>query len=573
MPVTTTPDIAVPPRRFVPDDLDPSDLDALADLVETIAGRPVASGAELEDWIRDWSELESIVMAGLARRYIAKTCDTADKKADEDYLNYELKVVPAWRTHDDRLNRIYLASPYKDDLDDEFRIFRMRKKRKAEIFREKNNPLLAKDAELGSKYNDIQGAITIDFRGETLTAQQCAAFMYEQDRATREEAFAALWKRRLQDREALEDLFEEQLGIRHEIALNAGFENYRGYRFAELLRFDYGPKDCTLFHEAVEKVVVPAATELADERKKKLGIDALRFYDTFVSLSGRPPIIPFKDEAGYLDISRKLFNAVDPVFEKDFEILARNGLLDLMSRQGKAPGGYNYPVEDVRLPFIFINAVGRHSDVQTMLHEGGHAFHTLACRDKQVLDFRDPPMEFCEVASMAMEMLALERFDRAYDADDARDAAISHLNDVVTLFPWIATIDAFQHWLYTHPGHSREERQAKWIETRKRFTPYMDWAGHEEILAHEWQRQGHLFGAAFYYIEYAIAQIGALQVWRNERGDHDAAIAAYRKALSLGGTRSLAELFAAAGGRFGMDESALGEVIPDVMAKIRALSA
>ncbi|MCZ6785661.1 MAG: hypothetical protein O7E54_00710, partial [Planctomycetota bacterium] len=197
MPVTTTPDIAVPPRRFVPDDLDPSDLDALADLVETIAGRPVASGAELEDWIRDWSELESIVMAGLARRYIAKTCDTADKKADEDYLNYELEVVPAWRTHDDRLNRIYLASQHQNDLDAEFRIFRMRKKRKAEIFREKNNPLLAKDAELGSKYNDIQGAVTVDFRGETLTAQQCAAFMYEQDRATREEAFSALWKRRL----------------------------------------------------------------------------------------------------------------------------------------------------------------------------------------------------------------------------------------------------------------------------------------------------------------------------------------------------------------------------------------
>jgi oligoendopeptidase F len=573
MSVTTTPDIQVPPRRFVPEDFDPGNLEALAGLVETIAGRPVASGSELEDWIRDWSELESFVMAGLARRYIAKTCNTADKKADEAYLKYELTVVPAWRSHDDRLNHVYLASPHKDELADEFRVFRMRKKRKAKIFREENNPLLARDAELGAKYNDIQGAITVDFRGETLTSQQCAANMYEQDRETRAEAFGALWKRRLQDRDALEGLFEEQLVIRHEIACNAGFENYRDYRFAELLRFDYRPEDCVAFHDAVEEVVVPAARELADERKKKLGIDSLRFYDTFVGLSGRPPIIPFKDEAGYLDVSRKLFNAVDPVFEKDFEILVRNGLLDLMSRQGKAPGGYNYPVEDMRLPFIFINAVGRHSDIQTMLHEGGHAFHTLACRDKEVLDFRDPPMEFCEVASMAMEMLALERFDRAYGADDARDAAISHLDDVVTLFPWIATIDAFQHWLYTHPGHSREERKEKWIETRMRFTPYMDWTGDEEVLAHEWQRQGHLYGAAFYYIEYAIAQIGALQVWRNERHDHDAAIAAYRKALGLGGTRSLAELFDVAGGRFAMDRSVLGEVIPDVMGKIRELSA
>ena len=261
------------------------------------------------------------------------------------------------------------------------------------------------------------------------------------------------------------------------------------------------------------------------------------------------------------------------MFEGEYDILERNNLLDLMSRPGKAPGGYNYGVEDIRLPFIFINAVGRHGDVQTMLHEGGHAFHSLAVRDFDVADFRDPPTEFCEVASMSMEMLAMEHFPEAYSADDARDAAVSHLNDVVTLMPWIAIIDAFQHWLYTHPGHSAEERRATWVDLRTRFTPWIDWSGLEAYRDQEWHRQGHLFGMAFYYIEYAIAQIGALQVWRNARKDEAAAIKQYRGALKLGATKSLPELFAAAGAKFAMGDEILGELIPEAVAKIESLEA
>jgi oligoendopeptidase F len=372
---------------------------------------------------------------------------------------------------------------------------------------------------------------------------------------------------------AINELWEQMLALRGRIAKNAGFGDYRDYRFAEFCRFDYTPQDCEAFHAAVEEVVVPAVAELMEERKRKLGVDSLRPWDMRVNISGREPVKPFSDSQGYIDVTRKLFEAVDPVFTGDFDLLVRNELLDLMSRPGKAPGGYMYPIEDMRLPFIFINGVGRHDDVQTLLHEGGHGFHTLAVREQDLSAYREPPIEFAEVASMAMEMLGLEKLDVVYDEDDAKQAYVAHMNDVLDTFTWVATIDAFQHWIYTHEGHSPEERVQAWTELRTRFAPWIDWSGLEEYRDHEWQRQGHLFGSAFYYIEYAIAQIGALQVWRNERQDHEAAVAAYRKALALGGSRPLPELFEAANLRFAMDKSILQELIPDVMEQRSARAA
>ena len=323
------------------------------------------------------------------------------------------------------------------------------------------------------------------------------------------------------DRERIEEVFDEMLQLRHRIALNAGFENYRDYRFRALCRFDYEPAQCYEFHEAVEEVVVPAVRELTARRIDKLGLDSLRPWDRVVSPFGRSPEPPFEDEKEYIKKTRALFQAVDPVFEEDFDILQRNGLLDLMSRTGKAPGGYMYPIEDMRLPFIFFNAVGTHSDIQTLLHEGGHAFHTLATREEPLGDYRSAPMEFCEVASMSMELFGLERIDEIYAPEDSREHKYLQFEGIVDLFGWVATIDAFQHWLYTHPGHSRQERREEWVELASRFSPHIDWSGMEDHFAYLWHRQGHLFSQPFYYIEYAIAQIGALQAWLAESRDHD----------------------------------------------------
>ena len=571
MQLTTSPDIGAPETRFLPAGFDPSDPEAVAAQVERLLERPIDGPSALEAWILDRGELGSIVGAGLARRYIAMTCDTKDDSAKESYLSYQKNVIAPFRDLDNRLNEKFLSCPHLDALPERYALYVKRKRKEKDLYREENTPLHTKDSELSAKYAEIQGAVTVEFRGETLTAQQVGAKLEETDRDLREDAWRSLASRRQQDAPKISDLFDEMVALRTKIARNAGFDDYRDYRFEEFQRFDYGPEDCFAFHDAVEKHVVPAVLEIAEWRKNELGLPSLRPWDFAVDPTGRPPLRPFGDQGKYIRLVRRLFHAVDPGFEDQFDVLVRNGLLDLMSRRGKAPGGYQYQLEDIRLPFIFINAVGTHGDIQTLLHEGGHSFHSMACRNEELSDYRHPPIEFAEVASMGMEMLGIERFGEIYDEEEARNAQRQHLTRVISVFAWVATVDAFQHWVYTHPEHSREERAREWLRIRDRFAPHIDWTGLEEFRPDEWQRQGHIFGHAFYYIEYAIAQIGALQVWRNEKRDHGQAVTAYRKALALGGSRPLPELFETAGLRFAMDDSVLGELIPMVMKSFRAL--
>lgn len=573
MQLTRKPDTGTPELNFIPADFDPAGLDSLRERVDALLARPVETAEELESFIRDWSELTSTVEAEKARRYIAKTCDTVDETIKDSFLSYEREVVPLYSELNDNLDRKYLASPARPSLPARYELFDRRRKTRAELFRKENTSLETKDTELYSKYLEIQGAITVEIDGETLTAQQCSALLEKPDRELRERAFRKLAERRLQDRESLEELFDQQLATRHQIALNAGYDNYRDYRFQELCRFDYGPEDCAAFHTAVEENIVPAVGELTRKRTEKLSIDSLRPWDRVVSPFGRPPRAPFKTEREYIEKTQALFRAVDPIFEKEFDILDRNGLLDLMSRPGKAPGGYMYSIEDMRLPFIFFNAVGTHSDIQTLLHEGGHAFHTLATREEPIGDYRSAPMEFCEVASMSMELFGLERIDEIYDPEDSREHKYLQLESIVDLFGWVATIDAFQHWLYTHPGHSRQERRDEWVELASRFSPHIDWSGMEDHFAYLWHRQGHLFSQPFYYIEYAIAQIGALQAWLAESRDHAGTVKKYQEALALGGSRSLPFLFETAGLRFAMGSDILNEIIPAVMKRIGELDA
>jgi oligoendopeptidase F len=315
----------------------------------------------------------------------------------------------------------------------------------------------------------------------------------------------------------------------------------------------------------VEEKVMPAIARLDAVRRERLGLDRLRPWDLDVDVEDFPPIRPFTTENELMDLDRRLFAAVDERFAAEFTALRRRKMLDLMSRKGKAPGGYQYSIEDVRLPFIFANAVGRHDDVQTLLHEGGHAFHSLLSRDEPLLAYRQAPLEFAEVASMGMELMGLEHLEEIYPREMARVARRGHLETVLRLFPWIASIDSFQHWLYTHEGHSRAERKDAWLAIRHRFSKSVDHTGLQDQIGHAWQAQGHLFGSPFYYIEYGIAQIGALQVWRNARKDQRAAVERYRTALALGGSRPLPELFAAAGLEFDMGSRLLGRLVDDVM--------
>jgi oligoendopeptidase F len=536
------------PRRFLPPDLPAGDWKEIAPFFEDLEKRKLHSPKDLEQAFLDLSELLSAVEEEGAIRYIRMTCDTTNPEYEKAYLTFVEEVAPKVEEALHRLRVKFASAPAWKDLDPKRYLVLKRKWENAiAIFREENIPLKVEEEKLGQRYQKIFGAMTVEFEGRTQTLQQMAKYLEEPDRRTREKAWELISERRLKDKDELESIFEELLSLRQKRAENAGFENFRDFAFRERERFDYGPKECEAFHKGVEEAVVPLLRQLHKERAKRLGLKKLRPWDLLCDPEGRPPLRPFKEAEELVTGVQEIFLRLDPRLGELFRRMAELRLLDLANRPGKAPGGYQSTLTERRLPFIFMNAVGRDQDLWTLLHESGHAFHTLLSRDEPLHMYRDPPLEFAEVASMGMELLASPFLDVFYPEEaDRRRSLEEHLYGIVRLLCWVATIDAFQHWVYTHPGHSRAERHKAWVEIFQRFSGLEDWSGYEEVLEHEWHRQLHLFLAPFYYIEYGIAQLGALRLWGKAQEDRKRAIEKYIEALKLGGGKPLPELFSTA---------------------------
>jgi len=547
------------PRRFVPTDAEMGDWTHLEPLFQQLLARTIDTVPELEQWLVDCSELSGAIMEERTRRYIAMTTQTDDPVREQAY-NYfvqeiDPKVKPMWHA----LNVAYLRSPARRELPaSRYAVLDRFVENDVALFREENVPLETEEALLAKDYQKVMGAMTITYGGQELTLQQAGKYLEETDRAVRQEVWELVARRRLADRDTIEEIYDKLLTLRARIAQNAGFANYRDYAFKRRRRFDYTPEDCFEFHEGVERAMLPLVRRIYDDRRRKLGVATLRPWDTQVDPLGRPPLRPFSTAEELVRGCAEIFRRVDPALGQQFTFMAEERLLDLESRKGKAPGGYQSTLHERRWPFIFMNAVGRDDDLRTLLHEGGHAFHQLAAREEPLIHYRHSPLEFAEVASMGMELLAAPHLNVFYkDGSEYRRSYRNTLEDAVLIFPWIATIDAFQHWIYTHAGHSREERRRSWLEVYRRFQPSIDWSGYEEELDYYWHRQLHLFTSPFYYIEYGIAETGALQVWRQSRIDHRAAVERYWQALSLGGSRPLPELFEAAGAKFKFDYETL----------------
>ncbi|MBI3975739.1 MAG: M3 family oligoendopeptidase [Armatimonadetes bacterium] len=556
---TTTDPRKVFPRRFVPATADMGRREEIEAIGRELADRTPDSPQALERWLEDRSEVASCIWEERNRRYIAMTSQTDDPERERAYLAFVQEVEPNVKMLFHRLDEAYLRNPRRPALPEGYRLFDRRVENRVALYREENIPLQVKEAELETQFQKVSGAMTVTYRGEERTLQQMAKYLEEPDRATRQEAWELVARRRLQDRDTMEDLFDRLRALRLQIAANAGVASYRDYIFRSYERFDYGPEDCTRFHDAVEAHVVPLAERLNRERASLLGVDPLRPWDAEVDPLNRPPLRPFSQTAELLDHTEAIFGRVDPELGEQFAFMREQGLLDLESRKGKAPGGYQADLNERRWPFIFMNAVGLDRDIRTLLHEGGHAFNSIAAREEPIVEYRHPPMEFAEVASMGMELLSAPHLGAFYpDPADYRRAYRERLEMIVRIFPWIATVDAFQHWLYEHPAHTREERRRAWVDTYGRFHRGLDWSGYDQELAYMWHRQLHIFLHPFYYIEYGIAQLGALQVWLRSRTDYPDAVARYRGALALGGRQPLPELFAAAGARFAFDATTVG---------------
>ena len=563
------------PRRFLPASLDLGSWAALGPWVDRleVRGREATTLAEFESWLVDAGEVMAAIDEERARRYIAMTCHTSDSEVEKAYLAFVEGVDPQLKPKAFALAELYLKHPQRPHLArDRYAVFDRSKALEVELFREENVPLETEEAKLTQQYQKLSGSLTVQFQGEERTLVQMGRFQEETDRSLRESAWTAVSERWVRESAGFDGYFDGVIGIRRQIARNAGFADYRDYAFRARGRFDYGPADCERFHDAIESEVMPVYRALQDERRRVMGLEKLRPWDTGVDPMGRPPLRPFTDTAVLETGSQRIFDQLDPELAADFRLMREKRLLDLANRKGKAPGGYQYTLSEARLPFIFMNAVGQQRDIETLLHEAGHAFHALASRNEPLQAYRDAPIEFCEVASMSMELLAAGGLNEFYNAEEARRARRTHLEGIVAVFPWIATVDAFQHWVYTHADHSVAERQQAWLKLMDRFGGNVDWTGFESARANRWHRQLHIFIHPFYYVEYGIAQLGALQVWANSRKDPRDALARYRRGLALGGSRPLPQLFAEAGCRFDFSRETLKPLLELVQSELAALA-
>ncbi|MDR3460575.1 MAG: M3 family oligoendopeptidase [Verrucomicrobiae bacterium] len=562
------------PRAFVPTTIDLGDWSQIAPLFDQLETRAAQakSAADLERWLLDWSELNAALDEEASRRNIAMTCHTDDAEAEKAYLHFVEHVEPQLKPRQFELEKLYVVHPQRKHLPKaRYEVFDRDVDNHVGLFRPENVPLETEEAKLGQQYQKLIGAQAVMFRGKERTLPQMAVFFEEPDRALRQEAWETVAKRRLEDEDKCDEIFDELVKLRVQIAKNAGFENYLDYIFRSKNRFDYTPADCIRFHDAIASEIVPAVREIQAERRRQLKLETLRPWDLAVDPHNRPPLKPFTDVAEMVGRTQNIFNHLDPELAGGFQQMQDMKLLDLDNRKGKAPGGYQSTLSEARVPFIFMNAVGLQRDVETILHEAGHAFHAQATRDEDLYPYRNSPIEFCEVASMAMELLGNEFIEEFYPATEANRARKTHLEGIISFFPWMAVVDAFQHWIYQHPGHTRAERKAAYLHLLDRFGGDVDYSGYEAARASSWQKQLHIFLYPFYYVEYGIAQLGALHVWANSKRDKAKALNDYKKALALGGSRPLPELFAAAGCKFEFSAPAIRPLIQLAGAELKKL--
>jgi oligoendopeptidase F len=548
-----TADIQKTPRHFVPKDFVVTDWKNLEPFFKELLERNIDSKDSLEKWLQDQSELEAVVSEDACWRQIKMTCDTQDKTLEAAFNFYCTALQPNIQPYADALNKKLVNHPLTKDLDTNQYFTYLRSVRKSiELFREDNIPLQSELAVMQQQFGVISANMTVTINGEEYTLQQAAKFFHHPDRSLREEAYRKIQERRLEDTEPLNNLYSKLLEKRNQEAQNAGFDNYRDYRFKELGRFDYTKQDCFNFHEAVKQHVLPLVNIIYQKKKEKLGLDTLRPWDIEAEPSGTPALQPFTTSKELIDLSIECFTKLRPFFGDC--LIKMNSLkhLDLESRKGKAPGGYNCPLAESGAPFIFMNAAGQMQDLITMVHEGGHAVHSFLAHPLPLTGFKEYPMEIAEVASMSMELFSMENWDVFFsDAEQLNRAREYQLERIITIFPWIAIVDKFQHWVYEYPTHTNEERTAEWNKILIEFSDnVIDYSGLESFRSNLWQKQLHLFEVPFYYIEYGIAQLGAIGMWKQFKLNKEQALNNYCNALTLGGTKTLPQLFETAGLKF-----------------------
>lgn len=551
------------PKTYLPKDFK---VDAWSDLkpyYEELLSRDIQSAYELDQWITDRSELDAVVNEEFSWRYINVTKDSSDDYAAQLYNNAVEDLAPKVTSFENELDNKMVASPYLNQLDDnQYAIYLRGVKNGVQLFREQNVKL-AKDIQLKSKeYVKIFSEMTIGVEGKQMTLHKASALLEETDRVYRESVYHKINTCILEHTNDLEDLFDNLLRKRHEMALNAGFDNFRDFKFQALGRFDYTVEDCEQFHESIKTEIIPLTDQLNAYRKEALGLDDLRPWDLFVDPSGLSPLRPFEQTSDLLKKTIQCLHKVDPLYGRVIQVMRKMGHLDLETRKGKRHGGYNMPLHVSGVPFIFMNATNSLSDLRTLMHESGHAVHSYLTREYKLKSAKRVPSEVAELAAMTMELLSMEHWNVFFpNQEELKRAHFYQLEYILKVLPWIATIDKFQHWIYMNPEHSREERKENWKRIFKEFNSiYVNHTGLEHYLDHLWHKQLHIFEVPFYYIEYGMAQLGAIAIWKKYRENPDLTLRQFTNALKLGYTRPIGEIYQTAGIAFDFSRSCVSQL-------------
>ena len=562
-----------PIRKFVPEDLIIDSWDKIKSLFDNLVERKISSGKELEKWMLDRSELEAVLEEDMAWRYIKMNIDTTDKALGKRFSFWIKEISPNTAPYSQKLNLKLVNCPYLKELDQEkYRIYLRSVNKQIDIFREENIPLFTIMEEKQQEYGAISAKMSIEVDGEKLTMQKASLLLKSNDRNKREEIYNKIVSRRKEDEQTLDNLFDELIELRQKIAKNAGFSNYRDYMFAAMGRFDYNPEDCFNFHNAIEKEIVPIISTFENSRKEKLGYTNYKPWDISVDVDGLSPLKPFDGGSELTDLSIECFNRLRPYFGECLSTMKEMKHLDLESKDGKAPGGFMYPLYEIGVPFIYMNAVGSQRDVVTMVHEGGHAVHSFLSRDLAMTEFKSTPSEVAELASMSMELLSMDHWDVFYsDDNELKRSKLEQLEKALETLPWVAAIDKFQHWIYT-TEHTAKERKEQWLKINSKLgNQVINWEGQENALAILWQKQLHLYEVPFYYIEYGMAQLGAIAMWRSYKELGEQGLDNYMNALKLGYTKTIGEIYEKAGIKFDFSASYVKELADFIKEELEKL--
>jgi oligoendopeptidase F len=561
-------------RNFIPKNFIVTNWNSLKPFFDQLVEREINALSDLRIWLQDRSELETIVSEDAGWRYIRMTCDTENEEKQQAYNFFITEIEPNIQPYSNKLDTKLLESPFKNEFSSKADQILVRStENHHKTFREQNIPLLTEIQQGQVKYGNTVGSLQVTIDGEEMTLQKASIKLFDTDRNVRENAYNAIQNTRLIVKNDLDGLFNSLISLRNKVANNAGFSNFRDFMFVELCRFDYTPQDCFDFHQAIETEVVPLLNDLAIERKKGLDLEILKPFDLSVDIQNRTALKPFSTGKELTDKTVEVFNRIDKNIGQVIKSLEDNGHLDLESRKGKAPGGYNYPLYETGYPFIFMNSVGALRDLVTMVHEGGHALHSVLTHPLELVNYKNFPSEVAELASMSMELLSMEHWDVFFDdKEQLNRAKKEHLESIIETLPWVATIDKFQHWLYENPNHTVLERTNAWNEIHNLFiSKEIDWTDLQAVKDNIWQKQLHLFEVPFYYIEYGMAQLGAIAVWKNFKENPAKGLKQYIEALKLGYTQSISEIYEVAGVKFDFSQKYIKELMDFVKLELKSL--